>query len=127
MWRWIRGGERISVLRDRPCPFFLLRSREMLAGHFQLSSPRRRGPITIALSMTRKPCSIDSTRRTGPRLRGDDTGELVALVVTFSLRAHERMERPHATCSNCANDPRYGRIVYGIWGHLKDEVERARL
>jgi len=25
------------------------------------------------------------------------------------------------------NDPRYGRIVYGIWGHLKDEVERARV
>jgi NitT/TauT family transport system ATP-binding protein len=25
------------------------------------------------------------------------------------------------------NDPRYGQIVYGIWGHLKDEVERARL
>jgi NitT/TauT family transport system ATP-binding protein len=24
------------------------------------------------------------------------------------------------------NDPRYGQIVYGIWGHLKDEVERAR-
>ncbi len=25
------------------------------------------------------------------------------------------------------NDPRYGQIVYGIWGDLKDEVERARL
>jgi NitT/TauT family transport system ATP-binding protein len=25
------------------------------------------------------------------------------------------------------NDPRYGHIVYGIWGHLKDEVERARV
>jgi NitT/TauT family transport system ATP-binding protein len=25
------------------------------------------------------------------------------------------------------NDRRYGEIVYGIWGHLKDEVERARL
>jgi len=24
------------------------------------------------------------------------------------------------------NDPRYGRMVYDIWGHLKDEVERAR-
>ena len=24
------------------------------------------------------------------------------------------------------NDPRYGQIVYGIWGHLKDEVEAAR-
>jgi NitT/TauT family transport system ATP-binding protein len=24
------------------------------------------------------------------------------------------------------NDPRYGQIVYSIWGHLKDEVERAR-
>jgi len=24
------------------------------------------------------------------------------------------------------NDPRYGRIVYDIWGHLRDEVERAR-
>jgi NitT/TauT family transport system ATP-binding protein len=24
------------------------------------------------------------------------------------------------------NDPRYGQLVYGIWGHLKDEVERAR-
>ena len=24
------------------------------------------------------------------------------------------------------NDPRYGKIVYSIWGHLKDEVERAR-
>ena len=24
------------------------------------------------------------------------------------------------------NDPRYGHIVYSIWGHLKDEVERAR-
>jgi NitT/TauT family transport system ATP-binding protein len=25
------------------------------------------------------------------------------------------------------NDPHYGQIVYGIWSHLKDEVERARL
>ena len=25
------------------------------------------------------------------------------------------------------NDPRYGQIVYSIWGQLKDEVERARL
>lgn len=25
------------------------------------------------------------------------------------------------------NNRRYGEIVYGIWGHLKDEVERARL
>jgi NitT/TauT family transport system ATP-binding protein len=24
------------------------------------------------------------------------------------------------------SDPRYGQIVYGIWGHLKDEVEQAR-
>jgi NitT/TauT family transport system ATP-binding protein len=24
------------------------------------------------------------------------------------------------------NDPHYGEIVYAIWGHLKDEVERAR-
>jgi len=24
------------------------------------------------------------------------------------------------------HDPRYGEIVYSIWGHLKDEVERAR-
>jgi len=25
------------------------------------------------------------------------------------------------------HDPRYGEIVYGIWGQLKDEVERARV
>jgi hypothetical protein len=25
------------------------------------------------------------------------------------------------------NDLRYCKIVYGIWGHLKDEVARARL
>jgi hypothetical protein len=23
------------------------------------------------------------------------------------------------------NDPRYGKIVYAIWGHIKDEVNRG--
>jgi NitT/TauT family transport system ATP-binding protein len=36
------------------------------------------------------------------------------------------LERPRNVLE-LRNDPRYGRIVYGIWGHLKDEVERARL
>jgi NitT/TauT family transport system ATP-binding protein len=35
------------------------------------------------------------------------------------------LERPRNVLE-LRNDPRYGRIVYGIWGHLKDEVERAR-
>src|SRR5919197_2821216 len=35
------------------------------------------------------------------------------------------LERPRSVLE-LRNDPRYGRIVYGIWGHLKDEVERAR-
>jgi len=36
------------------------------------------------------------------------------------------LERPRNVLE-LRNDPRYGKIVYGIWGHLKDEVERARL
>jgi NitT/TauT family transport system ATP-binding protein len=36
------------------------------------------------------------------------------------------LERPRNVL-DLRNDPRYGQIVYGIWGHLKDEVERARL
>jgi len=36
------------------------------------------------------------------------------------------LERPRNVLE-LRNDPRYGRIVYDIWGHLKDEVERARL
>jgi NitT/TauT family transport system ATP-binding protein len=36
------------------------------------------------------------------------------------------LERPRNVLE-LRNDPRYGQIVYGIWGHLKDEVERARL
>jgi NitT/TauT family transport system ATP-binding protein len=35
------------------------------------------------------------------------------------------LERPRNVLE-LRNDPRYGKIVYGIWGHLKDEVERAR-
>jgi NitT/TauT family transport system ATP-binding protein len=35
------------------------------------------------------------------------------------------LERPRNVLE-LRNDPRYGRIVYDIWGHLKDEVERAR-
>jgi NitT/TauT family transport system ATP-binding protein len=35
------------------------------------------------------------------------------------------LERPRNVLE-LRNDPRYGHIVYGIWGHLKDEVERAR-
>jgi NitT/TauT family transport system ATP-binding protein len=35
------------------------------------------------------------------------------------------LERPRNVLE-LRNDPRYGQIVYGIWGHLKDEVERAR-
>jgi NitT/TauT family transport system ATP-binding protein len=35
------------------------------------------------------------------------------------------LERPRNVLE-LRTDPRYGRIVYGIWGHLKDEVERAR-
>ncbi len=36
------------------------------------------------------------------------------------------LERPRNVLE-LRNDPRYGKIVYTIWGHLKDEVERARL
>jgi NitT/TauT family transport system ATP-binding protein len=36
------------------------------------------------------------------------------------------LERPRNVLE-LRNDPRYGKIVYAIWGHLKDEVERARL
>jgi NitT/TauT family transport system ATP-binding protein len=36
------------------------------------------------------------------------------------------LERPRNVLE-LRNDPRYGKIVYGIWSHLKDEVERARL
>jgi NitT/TauT family transport system ATP-binding protein len=36
------------------------------------------------------------------------------------------LERPRNVLE-LRNDPRYGRIVYDIWGHLKDEVERARI
>jgi NitT/TauT family transport system ATP-binding protein len=36
------------------------------------------------------------------------------------------LERPRNVLE-LRNDPRYGQIVYGIWGQLKDEVERARL
>jgi NitT/TauT family transport system ATP-binding protein len=35
------------------------------------------------------------------------------------------LERPRNVLE-LRNDPRYGRMVYDIWGHLKDEVERAR-
>jgi NitT/TauT family transport system ATP-binding protein len=35
------------------------------------------------------------------------------------------LERPRNVLE-LRSDPRYGKIVYGIWGHLKDEVERAR-
>jgi len=35
------------------------------------------------------------------------------------------LERPR-NVFELRHDPRYGEIVYGIWGHLKDEVERAR-
>src|SRR5258708_20905233 len=36
------------------------------------------------------------------------------------------LERPRNVLE-LRNDPRYGKIVYGICGPLKDEVERARL
>jgi NitT/TauT family transport system ATP-binding protein len=35
------------------------------------------------------------------------------------------LERPRNVLE-LRNDPRYGKLVYGIWGQLKDEVERAR-
>ena len=35
------------------------------------------------------------------------------------------LERPRHVLE-LRHDPRYGEIVYGIWGQLKDEVERAR-
>ena len=35
------------------------------------------------------------------------------------------LERPRHVLE-LRQDPRYGEIVYSIWGHLKDEVERAR-
>jgi NitT/TauT family transport system ATP-binding protein len=35
------------------------------------------------------------------------------------------LERPRSVLE-LRNDRRYGQIVYDIWGHLKDEVERAR-
>src|SRR5215467_2305799 len=40
---------------------------------------RRRGPITTVLSMAYKPCNIGSSRRMGPRLRGDDSNKGCAL------------------------------------------------
>src|SRR5262245_2469812 len=40
--------------------------------HHRLSSPRRRGPIPTELSVIRRSCDIESTRRMGPRFRGDD-------------------------------------------------------
>lgn len=36
------------------------------------------------------------------------------------------LERPRNVLE-LRNDPRYGKIVYSIWAHLKDEVERARM
>ena len=35
------------------------------------------------------------------------------------------LERPRNVLE-LRNDPHYGQIVYAIWGHLKDEVERTR-
>ena len=35
------------------------------------------------------------------------------------------LERPRSVLE-LRNDPRYGQIVYDIWGQLKDEVQRAR-
>ena len=49
-----------------------------------------------------------------------DANRVRSIVIDVSL------ERPRNVLE-LRNDPRYGQIVYGIWGHLKDEVERARL
>jgi len=43
-------------------------------------------------------------------------------------KPHRRRARAPAQRARAANDPRYGRIVYGIWGHdvNQDRSERAR-
>src|SRR5215813_202649 len=61
-----------------------------------LSSPRRRGPITTALSVAHKPCNIGSTRRVGPRLRGDDSniGFYSLFAIHHSLYLHHHIHDP---------------------------------
>src|SRR5437763_16858241 len=49
-----------------------------LARTYPLSSPRRRGPIATELSISRRPNHLATTQRMGPRLRGDDSGTLLA-------------------------------------------------
>src|SRR5207237_6780988 len=49
-----------------------------LARNYPLSSLRRRGPIATDLSISRRPHHIATTRRIGPRLRGDDSGRFIA-------------------------------------------------
>ncbi len=48
-----------------------------LARNQPLSSPRRRGPIATELSISRRPHHVATTRRMGPRLRGDDSGRFI--------------------------------------------------
>src|SRR6266705_3409920 len=62
-----------------------------LARNYPLSSPRRRGPIATELSISRRPHHIATTRRMGPRLRGDDNGRFIASHIRkreSSLRVH---------------------------------------
>jgi hypothetical protein len=79
-----REGKRKRT-RANPAPTSRIRAaKRWLRGLFEngcqvpeRSSPRRRGPITTGPAVHEKAepqhqCTIDSTRRTGPRLRGDD-------------------------------------------------------
>src|SRR6266446_6179299 len=57
-----------------------------LARNYPLSSPRRRGPIATELSISRRPHHIATTRRMGPRLRGDDNGRFIASHIRIRKR-----------------------------------------
>src|SRR3954468_3372348 len=65
-------------------------SSSSLVRAYPLSSPRRRGPIDTELSISRRPHDVAMTRRMGPRLRGDDSGD--SLLHIF-FRADERLRR----------------------------------
>src|SRR5215216_368889 len=59
-------------------------------------------------------------------LRIWEVDKKTVVFITHSVDEAVTLERPRNVLE-LRNDPRYGKIVYGIWGHLKDEVERARL
>ena len=56
-------------------------------------------------------------------------GDKIMVMTATPGRAKSIIDVPLARPRNVLelrNDPRYGEIVYSIWGDLKDEVERAR-